>query len=120
MVGPDAESQPWVSDLAGRLGLAHVVAQKTRRGDRSVEIEFKDPSRIAGRPALIVDDIVSSGGTMIACARALAAAGATTIDAIVTHALFPRRAVPRHGSVRHSLDPFDTQRAAFHQRHPAR
>ena len=32
---------------------------------------------------------VSSGGTIIACARALAAAGATTIDAVVTHALFP-------------------------------
>jgi ribose-phosphate pyrophosphokinase len=89
VVGPDAESQPWVSDLAGRLGLTHTVARKLRRGDRSVEIEFKDTSRIAGHPALIVDDIVSSGGTMIACAKALTSAGATTIDVIVTHALFP-------------------------------
>jgi ribose-phosphate pyrophosphokinase len=38
---------------------------------------------------LIVDDIVSSGGTMIACAKALYSAGATTIDVVVTHALFP-------------------------------
>jgi len=91
VVGPDTESQPWVSDLAGRLGLSHIVAQKTRRGDRSVEIGFADPTRLAGHPALIVDDIVSSGGTMISCARALAAAGATTIDAIVTHALFPKQ-----------------------------
>ncbi len=89
VVGPDAESEPWVSDLASRLGLSHTVAQKTRRGDRSVEIGFPDPTCIAGRPALIVDDIVSSGGTMIACARALTSAGATTIDAVVTHALFP-------------------------------
>ena len=36
-----------------------------------------------------LDDIVSSGGTLIACAGALAAAGAGAIDAIVTHALFP-------------------------------
>jgi ribose-phosphate pyrophosphokinase len=89
VVGPDAESQPWVSDLAGRLGLSHSVAQKTRRGDRSVEIGFTDTSRIAGHPALIVDDIVSSGGTMIACAKALISAGATMIDVVVTHALFP-------------------------------
>lgn len=89
VVGPDAESLPWVSDLAGRLGLAHAVAQKVRRGDRAVEIEFPEPARLAGRPALIVDDIVSSGGTIIACARALAVAGATTVDAVVTHALFP-------------------------------
>lgn len=89
VVGPDAESQPWVSDLAGRLGLPHTVARKTRRGDRSVEVEFSDTSRLAGRPALIVDDIVSSGGTMTACAKALASAGATMIDVVVTHALFP-------------------------------
>ncbi len=43
VVGPDAESGPWVSDLAGRLGLAHLVAQKIRRGDRSVEIGFRRP-----------------------------------------------------------------------------
>jgi len=89
VVGPDAESEPWVSDLASRLGLAHTVARKTRSGDRSVEIRFPDLTRIAGRPALIVDDIVSSGGTMIACSRALMSAGATMIDAVIIHALFP-------------------------------
>lgn len=89
IVGPDEESQPWVSALAARLGLSHTVAQKSRRGDRSVEIRLADPTRIAGHPTLIVDDIVSSGGTMIACARALTSAGATTIDAVITHALFP-------------------------------
>jgi ribose-phosphate pyrophosphokinase len=91
IVGPDAESHPWVSDVAARLGLSHTVAQKTRSGDHSVEIGFPNPTCIAGRPALIVDDIVSSGGTMIACARALTSAGATMIDAVVTHALFPEK-----------------------------
>jgi ribose-phosphate pyrophosphokinase len=89
VIGPDAESRPWVRDLAGRLCLSHAVARKTRRSDRSVEISFDEPGLIAGRPALMIDDIVSSGGTLIACANALAAAGAATIDAIVTHALFP-------------------------------
>jgi len=88
VVGPDAESEPWVADLAGRLRLPHMVAQKIRHGDRSVEIGFPEPARIAGHPALIVDDIVSSGGTMIACAKALVTAGANGIDAVVTHALF--------------------------------
>jgi ribose-phosphate pyrophosphokinase len=89
VVGPDAESRPWVSDLAGQLGLIDTVAQKIRRGDRAVEISFADPHLIAGRPALLVDDIVSSGGTLIACAKALTAAGAKAIDAVITHALFP-------------------------------
>jgi len=89
VVGPDAESEPWVSDLAGRFGVTYAVAQKTRRGDRSVEIRFANPQSFAGRPVLLVDDIVSSGGTLIACAKELAEAGAVSVDAVVTHALFP-------------------------------
>jgi ribose-phosphate pyrophosphokinase len=89
IVGPDAESRPWVGDLAGRLGLDHAVAQKIRRGDRTVELKFEDPRLLSGRPALLVDDIVSSGGTVKACAAALATAGAHPIDVVITHALFP-------------------------------
>lgn len=89
VVGPDEESRPWVSDLAARLGLDHAVARKSRRGDRAVEITFPDPACLANRPALLVDDIVSSGATVAACAKALQSAGATAIDAVITHALFP-------------------------------
>jgi ribose-phosphate pyrophosphokinase len=88
VVGPDEESRPWVSDLAARLELKHAVGRKSRRGDRSVEIAFDDPGLFRGRPVLLVDDIVSSGGTLIACTKALLAAGATAVDAVVTHALF--------------------------------
>jgi ribose-phosphate pyrophosphokinase len=88
IVGPDEESHPWVADLAGRLGADHAVARKVRRGDKSVEMSFGDPAVFKGRPALLVDDIVSSGATLIVCAQALRAAGSRTIDAIVTHALF--------------------------------
>ncbi|HVZ52456.1 MAG TPA: ribose-phosphate pyrophosphokinase, partial [Pseudolabrys sp.] len=88
VVGPDEESQGWVSDLAGQLGLSAAVARKTRAGDRSVELTFPDPSVVEDRPVLLVDDIVSSGGTLIACAKALIQAGARKIDAVITHALF--------------------------------
>ena len=89
VIGPDAESEPWVSDLAGRLRLQHTLARKSRHGDRSVEIDFGDTALLAGRPALMVDDIVSSGTTLMVAAKALRAMGATCVDAVVTHALFP-------------------------------
>lgn len=88
VVGPDIESRPWASDLAARLGAAFTVARKDRRGDRSVEISFEDAGLPRGRPVLFVDDIVSSGGTLIACARTLLDLGARSIDVAVTHALF--------------------------------
>jgi ribose-phosphate pyrophosphokinase len=89
VVGPDAESRPWVSELAGRLGLAHAVGEKIRRSDRSVQIVFSDPTLLLHRPVLLIDDIVSSGGTLIASAEALASSGVRSIDAVVIHALFP-------------------------------
>jgi ribose-phosphate pyrophosphokinase len=104
VVGPDTESRRWVGDLAGSLGLTCAVAQKVRQGDHSVELVFADPSLLAGRPALILDDIVSSGGTLIACAQAVSAAGATTINAIVTHALFaPKRTIEFANAGIHSI-----------------
>jgi ribose-phosphate pyrophosphokinase len=88
IVGPDEESESWVSELADQMGLKFSVARKTRSGDRSVDVVFPDPAVFQGHPVLLVDDIVSSGGTLTACARTLAAAGARSVDAIVTHALF--------------------------------
>ncbi len=89
VIGPDVESEPWVSDVARRLQLQHTVARKTRHGDRSVALSFADPALLSGRPTLLVDDIVSSGTTLIAAAKALTAMGAISLDAVVTHALFP-------------------------------
>ncbi|PAY10607.1 phosphoribosylpyrophosphate synthetase [Bradyrhizobium sp. UFLA03-84] len=89
VVGPDTESLPWVSGLADRLGLAFAVGEKVRFGDRSVQIVFSDAARLWHRPVVLVDDIVSSGGTLFICAEALASSGVSSIDAVVVHALFP-------------------------------
>lgn len=90
LVGPDAESRPWVEALAAPLGLACLVAEKQRHGDRAVTITIPDIDRAAGRPVLLVDDMLSSGGTLIACAAQLRAAGAVVAGAAVTHCLASR------------------------------
>jgi ribose-phosphate pyrophosphokinase len=43
---------------------------------------------VAGATALIVDDLISTGGTLVRAARAARNAGATRIIALVTHGLF--------------------------------
>lgn len=87
LVGPDAESLPWVQSVAAPAGLDLIVGTKQRRGDRAVEITLPEAHRVAGRPVLMVDDVISSGATLIACAMALRAAGATSIGAVASHCL---------------------------------
>ena len=87
LVGPDAESAPWIGSIAERSGSKSIVASKQRLGDRSVRIEL--PSIPDGTTsAWIVDDIASSGTTLLAATEALHARGIERVGAIVAHALF--------------------------------
>jgi ribose-phosphate pyrophosphokinase len=85
IVGPDSESQPWVAALAAALGCDWLVAEKQRHGLREVTITLPGSARVAGRAAFLVDDILSSGGTLLACAAVLRAAGARIVGAGITH-----------------------------------
>jgi ribose-phosphate pyrophosphokinase len=64
-----------------------VLGRKRRGGDRHVEIEIPDAERANGRSVVIVDDLISSGGTLLAVAHQLRSAGAQEIKALATHCL---------------------------------
>lgn len=87
LVGPDQESEQWVSTVARVAGLDYVVASKTRRGDRSVEVRLPERD-YTGLDAVLVDDLASTGRTLAGAAGALRDAGAARVDVLVTHALF--------------------------------
>ncbi len=90
IVGPDAESQPWVTRIAARLEAPSMVAHKVRRGDRDVDVTMPGDADLLGRRTVIVDDICSSGATLIAAIQRLRAAGAGSVEVAVVHALFKR------------------------------
>lgn len=92
LVGPDAESAQWVALAAARHGLDHLVCTKVRSGDRDVAVALPE-GRVAGRAVVILDDMASTGHTIAAAARLLRDAGAASIDAAVTHALFTPQAM---------------------------
>jgi ribose-phosphate pyrophosphokinase len=63
------------------------VCRKRRLGDREVHIELPAID-LAGRAVVLMDDVASTGRTLVEAAAACFAAGAATVDVAVTHALF--------------------------------
>lgn len=88
IVGPDAESAKWVGPTAERLGVRSLLMAKERHGDLDVRLLLSDPGAIAGRAVALIDDVCSSGGTLIAATELLKGAAAREIIVCVTHALF--------------------------------
>jgi ribose-phosphate pyrophosphokinase len=92
LIGPDEESLQWVAQAAARHGWDHAVCRKVRHGDHAVSIELPEVS-VQGRAVVLMDDVASSGQTLVQATRALLAADAASVDVAVTHALFASGAV---------------------------
>lgn len=88
LVGPDEESGQWVTDVASRAGAPWVVLRKTRRGDTDVEVSVPEVDRWRDHTPVLVDDIVSTGRTMIETVGHLRRAGLAAPVCIAVHAVF--------------------------------
>ncbi|WP_020406933.1 ribose-phosphate pyrophosphokinase [Hahella ganghwensis] len=88
IVGPDSESDQWVSSVARMAGCEQLVFNKTRAGDKDVSIDAGDLSQFKGRTPIMVDDIISTGRTMIEAAEQMVSMGLNPPVCIGVHALF--------------------------------
>ena len=87
LVGPDSESEQWVADVAARVGAPHIVMSKERRGDRDVQVSLPAGAQAEGRTPVLLDDIVSTGGTIASASQVLRAAGWGPCLCVAVHAL---------------------------------
>lgn len=88
LIGPDSESAQWVSAIAAQAGVPHQVLEKTRHGDRDVEVSLPDAAKLTGRTPVLVDDIVSSGRTLIETIGHLARLGVPPPTVVAIHPVF--------------------------------
>lgn len=95
VLGPDEEAEPLIAAVAAAAGVRGICGRKVRRGDRDVTCSLPPGTDLGGRTVLIVDDVVSSGGTLLEVARAARAAGAGRLLACGVHALFPEEMLAR-------------------------
>jgi ribose-phosphate pyrophosphokinase len=94
LLGPDEESQQWVSAIAGQNRLEFHVASKLRFGDSDVTVSLPDAD-YRGRHIVLVDDVISTGRTIESAIAALKPHQPGSITVMVTHALFAGDALAR-------------------------
>jgi len=98
VLGPDEESAQWVEEIAREACCPWAVFRKERHGDRDVRLTAPALGQYLKRTPVVVDDIVSSGSTMIEAAKMIAAAGLQPPHCVAVHALFtPETAAELHG-----------------------
>lgn len=92
LIGPDAESEQWVAAVAQDANAPYVILEKTRRGDRDVEISVPQIDRWRDRTPVLVDDIVSTGHTLIETMVVLRQASMQVPVCIAVHGIFAKDA----------------------------
>ncbi|CAJ36615.1 ribose-phosphate diphosphokinase [Methanocella arvoryzae] len=86
VVGPDSESERWAAAAARVLGTDYDVLEKHRLSAREIEHRPRSMA-VKGRDVLIIDDIVSTGGTIKDVIKSLKAQGAGQVNVACTHAV---------------------------------
>ncbi|MBE0482575.1 MAG: ribose-phosphate diphosphokinase [Bacterioplanes sp.] len=88
VVGPDEESEQWAKVVADEAGCAYLVLSKERHGDRDVLIDMPDIEHFRQHTPVLVDDIISTGRTLLRTAEHIQRQGLMPPICIGVHAVF--------------------------------
>ncbi len=94
VVAPDAGGAKRAEAMARLLNAPLVFVYKRRLGDDETEV-MEMAGEVEGRECIVVEDIVSTGGTAVMVAKALKSYGAKRVIFAVTHPVLTPGAVER-------------------------
>jgi ribose-phosphate pyrophosphokinase len=94
IVAPDAGGVPRARAYASRLNAGLALIDKRRAGANQAEAMHLI-GEVRGKTAVILDDMVDTGGTLVEAARTLLDKGASSVHACCTHAILSGPAVER-------------------------
>lgn len=94
VVSPDAGGVERARAFSKRLGAGLAIIDKRRPAPNVSEI-MNIVGDVKGKKAVIVDDIIDTAGTLTNAAHAIINAGASSVSACASHAVFSGKAVQR-------------------------
>jgi ribose-phosphate pyrophosphokinase len=91
IIAPDAGRVKLVRKFAQKVGAPYALLEKERPSHQVAEIGYVIGD-VQGKVAVIVDDIIDTGGTLSAAAQTVLDEGASKVYAVATHGVFSGRA----------------------------
>lgn len=88
LIGPDSESEQWVSEVAKNANAPFIVLEKKRLGDNEVKISVPKIENYKTHTPVLIDDIISTAHTMIETTHQLKKTGMKSPVCIGVHAVF--------------------------------
>jgi len=92
LIGPDEESEQWISDVSKKAGVPFLILEKMRYGDRDVKLTLPSFEKYKNHIPVLVDDIISTAHTMIETVKNLKTAGMKSPICIGVHGIFAQNA----------------------------
>jgi ribose-phosphate pyrophosphokinase len=91
IISPDAGRVKLTRKFAQKVGAPYALLEKERPAQQVAEIGYVIGD-VKGKTAVIVDDIIDTGGTLSAAARTVLDEGAEKVYAVATHGIFSGKA----------------------------
>jgi len=88
LIGPDSESEQWVSEVALSAKAPFIILEKERRGDKDVRITVPQIEKYKNCTPVLIDDIISTAHTMMETIQHLKNAGMKMPVCIGVHPIF--------------------------------
>lgn len=96
IIGPDGESYQWAKTIADSIGAKAIILNKVRYSGTKVKIyTTKELEQIPkSQKIIIIDDIISSGVTLLYIGKFLRSKGYTNLTTIAVHGIFANNCYP--------------------------
>lgn len=95
IVGPDKGSLDMVKDIAGKLRCKYVIMEKKRISGTKVRVRLNKKVNFEDKNIIFVDDIISTGNTILECTKNLKKMGAKSFYCIAVHGIFVEKALQK-------------------------
>src|SRR3989338_9266556 len=95
IIGPDWESYKWAKKVAEKIGCEHAIMEKKRYSARRVEVKLNKEVDIKNKNLIFIDDMISTGNTLIRAIAALRKLGARKVTCFVVHGILVENALEK-------------------------